>query len=237
MINWIKKLIAKKIGIIFTYLMDKYHEENVKNITFQLQKNALIDTTEFVEKNMLNTKSFPDKFSLIKYSLNLTIKNGLFLEFGVYKGETINFIAKNTDQIVYGFDSFEGLPEFWRDGYEKGTFKLTELPEFRENVKIVKGWFQDTLPQFTKKKSGKCSFIHIDCDLYSSTKIIFEFLGNQIEPNTIIVFDEFFNYPGWKKGEYKAFNEFINSKNLNFEYLGYCQNHEQVAVKILSGEK
>lgn len=50
---------------------------------------------------------------------------------------------------------------------------------------------------------------------------------------TIIVFDEYFNYPGWQEGEYKAFYEFINETNLKFEYIGYVEISEQVAVKIL----
>jgi hypothetical protein len=49
-----------------------------------------------------------------------------------------------------------------------------------------------------------------------------------------IVFDEFFNYPGWKYGEYKAF---IESKNVEYEYIGYCKYDEQVAVKILEVNK
>jgi hypothetical protein len=35
----------------------------------------------------------------------------LWLEFGVWKGTTINYISKFTDDKVYGFDSFYGLPE------------------------------------------------------------------------------------------------------------------------------
>lgn len=68
-------------------------------------------------------------------------------------------------------------------------------PKVRENVRLIEGWFDDTLPQFIKDHSEDCSFIHVDCDVYSSTKTIFQFLNNKIK-NTIIVFDEFFNYPG-----------------------------------------
>jgi hypothetical protein len=70
-------------------------------------------------------------------------------------------------------------------------------------------------------------------NLYNSTKLIFKILDDKIKKDTIIVFDEFFNYPGWRDGEYKAFKEFIVTNNINYEYIGYCRYHEQVAVKIL----
>ncbi len=225
--------MLKKISKVIDTVIDNNNTKDAHNIEIQLQRRALNQTAQFVEENMSQTKSFPDKFSLLKYSLNLTNKNGLFMEFGVYKGLTLNFIASNVDKTVYGFDSFEGLPENWRDGFEEGTFKLEGFPEVKENVKLVKGWFEDSLPNFISQKTENCSFIHIDCDLYSSAKTIFKNLNNKIEKGTIIIFDEFFNYPGWKNGEYKAFMEFIQSNNIKFEYIGYCRYDEQVAVKIL----
>ena len=53
----------------------------------------------------------------------------LWLEFGVFQGRTIDYISSFTNDKVYGFDCFNGLPEKWRDGYEKGTFDLNgQLP-------------------------------------------------------------------------------------------------------------
>jgi hypothetical protein len=50
--------------------------------------------------------------------------NTLWLEFGVGCGNTINYISSFTKENVYGFDSFEGIPETWRDRYEKGAFNM-----------------------------------------------------------------------------------------------------------------
>lgn len=136
------------------------------------------------------------------------------------------------DKIIYGFDSFEGLPETWRNGFEETSFNLNgNLPQVNENVRLVKGWFNETLPAFVKEHPEPCAFIHVDCDLYSSTKTIFNELKNQIVPGTVIAFDEYFNYPGWQESEYKAFMEFIAWSGLNFEYIART-NYEQVAVKI-----
>jgi hypothetical protein len=106
-----------------------------------------------------------------------------------------------------------------------------------KNVELIKGWFDKTLPTFLEsRKNDFVSFLHIDCDLYSSTKTIFDVLGSRIVEGTIIVFDEYFNYPGWEKGEFKAFQEFIRDANLSYEYIGYVRTHEQVAVKIVGNK-
>lgn len=80
----------------------------------------------------------------------------------------------------------------------------------------------------------KISYLHIDSNLYSSAKTIFNFIGDRIVVGTIIVFDEYFNYPGWQNDEFKAFNEFIVENKLTYEYLTYNGNGEQVALKIIS---
>jgi hypothetical protein len=66
--------------------------------------------------------------------------NTLWLEFGVASGNTINYISKFTDEKVYGFDSFEGLPEKWRDGFNKGSFNMNgKPPKVNDNVELIKG--------------------------------------------------------------------------------------------------
>jgi hypothetical protein len=54
----------------------------------------------------------------------------------------------------------------------------------------------------------------------------------RIKSGTVIVFDEYFNYPGWQGGAFKAFKEFIAYSGLSYEYLTYNRLHEQVAVQI-----
>ncbi|MDP6438072.1 MAG: class I SAM-dependent methyltransferase, partial [Candidatus Brocadiia bacterium] len=134
--------------------------------------------------------------------------------------------------------SFEGLAEPWIFRRE-GAFSVDGLPEVRENVQLVKGWFAETLRAFLKEHTETCAFIHIDCDVYSSAKTVLGCLEQRIAAGTVIVFDEFFNYPGWREGEYKAFMEFVDQIGARFEYVGYTyqktdkhRSGQQVAVKL-----
>ena len=163
--------------------------------------------------------------------------NTLWLEFGVFSGKTINYISKFTNETVYGFDSFEGLPEKWRDGYEKGVFNRNGVPpDVRPNVVLVKGWFQTTLPGFLREKNKKISFLHLDADLYSSTKCIFDNIKDYIDEGCVVVFDELIHYPGFdgETGELKAFYEFVTENNVHYEWIGCNNGGQEVALRIHS---
>lgn len=158
---------------------------------------------------------------------------GLILEFGVYDCTTINILARHfLDRTLHGFDSFQGLPEDWRKNYKKGTFKINQsLVRPAPNVLIHTGWFDDTLPGFTEQYQEKIALIHIDCDLYSSTREVFSHLKDRIVPGTVIIFDELWNYAGWETHEFRAFMELVAESDWNYKYLAY-NDHSQVSVLI-----
>ena len=175
-----------------------------------------------------------------------TIKhlNDLWLEFGVFRGSTINNMSNYTKDTVYGFDSFEGLPEFWREGFDAGAFNLEgQLPSVNNNVELIKGWFTETLPTFLEAHpSSNITLLHIDCDLYSSTKYVLDTCRYFIKPGCIVVFDELINYDGWDgdNGEFRAFNEWVQENDIKFEWIGMNGKigdvggiHERVALKIV----
>ena len=150
-------------------------------------------------------------------------EDGLICEFGVFRGESINYIADQLPRrAIFGFDSFEGLPEHWRSAFGPGAFSTAGLlPEVQPGVTLIKGWFNSTLPAFAAEHDGPISLLHIDCDLYSSTQCILEHLGSRLAPGAILIFDEFFNYPGWEEHEFRAFSEFAGARGLRHEYLAY----------------
>jgi hypothetical protein len=173
---------------------------------------------------MVDIKDIPDlKITPLNYvfeNMNYN-KKGLWLEFGVATGNTINYISKFKEDTIYGFDSFEGLPETWREGFEKGKFSTNgEFPKVEKNVLLIKGLFQNTLTDFLKNKNEKISFLHVDCDLYSSTKFILEECLPFFEEECLIVFDELVNYKGYEEGELKALTEFIINNNLKYKWIG-----------------
>lgn len=222
-------MIKQRIIRAITKRLIKFEQ----NIDVARQKKATQETVCFIENNFPNDiKTFTNKFDLLHYSLGQVKNEGLYLEFGVYSGKTINYIASNISQKIWGFDSFEGLPESWRSGFEKGAFARNNIPKVISNVNLVVGWFEKTLPLFLKKEKGNCAFIHIDCDLYSSTDTVFKKLARRIKKGTVIVFDDYFNYPGWENGEHKALLEYLKKSKRKIRYLGYNKLGEQVSLII-----
>jgi hypothetical protein len=189
----------------------------------------------FEREHLMNVAYFKGRHQLYKYALSQIPSDGLLLEFGVYKGDSINRLAQlMPGRVWYGFDSFVGLPEAWTPGARKGAFDVKgKLPPVRKNVQLRPGFFEQTVPQFAQQMSDRVAFLHIDCDLYSATKTVLDLLGDRLQPSCIIVFDEYFNYPDWKDGEYKAFTEYIAKSGRSFEYVGYVRHGQQVAVRML----
>lgn len=177
-----------------------------------------------IEKSIINAKKYniPE---LQTTSVQNAKLEGLFLEFGVWTGDSIKHLSNSTNNIFYGFDSFEGLPEDWGSWGKKGTFKLDENPKIEnEKIKLVVGLFEDTIDDFMKEHTEIISFIHIDCDLYSSTKTIFEKMEKRFVKGTIILFDEIINYPISKEHEIKAFSEFLEKTGFGYECIGNSFN-------------
>jgi len=194
---------------------------------------ALNSSVDYIEANMPKAIGFETQKELIAYSLDQTHAEGYYLEFGVFTGGTMRYMAKRKPQVSFhGFDSFEGLPEDWFGmPLVKSSFSLKGgLPNVPKNVVLHKGWFNETLPNWCSQYPGKVAFMHIDCDLYSSTVDILENLTNRLQVGTIILFDEYFNYPNWENHEYKAWKEFVAKYHINYDYIGFAR--QQVAVRI-----
>jgi hypothetical protein len=214
---------------------DESYNGSIRKKMFDL---ALTESAQFAMDHMTSAVSFDNCWQYRKWTIQQSNIKGLNLEFGVADGSSLDFFSKiKTGEIFYGFDSFEGLPETWKIGFEKGRFSQINLPPVPSNVELIKGWFEDSIPNFKISNnitSNPISFLHIDCDLYSSTKTIFHNFANNIVAGTIIAFDEYFNYPSWQIHEHKAFMEFVNIFNVKFDYISYVENGNQVAIRINS---
>lgn len=160
------------------------------------------------------------------------------LEFGVYKGFTLSIIKEvfGDDYQYFGFDSFEGLPEDWEGTpCMKGHFSTDgEIPDI-EGVKFFKGWFEDTIPEYLKE-ADTIALLHVDSDLYSSAKTIFDNLHPYIKPGTLIAFDEWcYNFDmNCNDHEQKAFYEYVEKYDLKYEFIDYpCPEVERKLLRIV----
>jgi O-methyltransferase len=161
---------------------------------------------------------------------------GDYLEFGVFNGNSIGsmYLAREASQTesirLFGFDAFEGLPlgseeedsGVWKKGFYACSFEQMQACLLRRNIhsdKIVwvKGWYDQTLNDDLIKKLNleNLGLIFVDCDTYSSSKAVLNFIAPLIKQPLIICFDD------WKlndldikgMGEYKSFNEFLESNS------------------------
>ena len=175
---------------------------------------------------------FADCISLLQKSKGQDI--GDYLEFGVFNGSSLSSMyltckdrgIKSTR--FFGFDAFQGLPEgaekeddgVWKKGFYTCSFKKMKDCLKRKDIDPKKiawtvGWYDKTLNVRTVKKLGlkRIGIVFIDCDTYSSSKAVLDFLGPLLKEEAILCFDD------WKLndldikglGEYKSFNEFLEN--------------------------
>ena len=207
------------------------HQTNPLNA---LQKRATLESADFIAEFGGTAILYYDRKRHLLEALKAAPGEGMILEFGVHRGESLRWIAKEVgERRIHGFDSFDGLPDggggtHWhKHQFDRGSM----LPKVPASVTLHKGWFNETLPSFLESQSEKSvAFIHIDCDLYESTKDIFEILEPYFLPGSVIAFDEFYNVPNWRQHEFKAFSEFRERTKFDYKYIGFS---EQQASAIL----
>ena len=202
------------------------------NIDFEMvaRLKAASESADYMVSRMMGAQNLVNRAALLDFAVAQSTIDGLVMEFGVFRGESLRFLAKRFAREVHGFDSFEGLPEDWTYFQKQGRFSLDgQIPQFSEkNIRIHKGWFEQTLPGFLDLHAGAAGFIHVDCDIYSSTRTVLHLLAPRIVKGTVIVFDEYLNYPAWQAHEFKAFQEFLAAHGFAYRYLGFASSHSSV---------
>lgn len=154
---------------------------------------------------------------------------GDIVETGIWRGGAIIFAASYlkvyglSSKKVFGCDSFEGLPKPDPDyPIDAGDIHHTinilgvSLPEVVSNlvkygvdpqdVKLVKGWFKDTLPQLDVEA---ISILRLDGDMYSSTIQSLNALYHKVTNGGYVIIDD------WcLEGARKALEDFFSPKSL-----------------------
>ena len=234
--NYLLKILKKLIIYLNSRLKvkvqpsspaDLYHADVAKN-SYETFKNYFKNSYVFSDDNSI--RSFAINEAIKKFD-----KESLFLEFGVFKGDSINLFAeklKKIDAEIFGFDSFKGLKDEWmtEEFNPPGTFDLKgKKPKVERNVKLIDGWVEETAKNFLSRNSKKIAFIHFDMDTYKSTSFVLKLVKNNFQAGTIILFDQFYGFPNWEKYEYKAFKEEIEENKFKFIAFG----SRQACIKIV----
>jgi len=159
--------------------------------------------------------------------------DGCVIECGVWRGAMIAGISEimGSDRNYFLFDSFEGLPPaqaidgeeaiFWQADKSSSTYynnckaemefatRAMEIAKVK-NYKLIKGWFQDSLPDFIPPQ--KIALLRLDGDWYDSTLVCLEHLSKYMAKDGVIIIDDYYYWDGCAK----AVHDFISKNNLNW---------------------
>lgn len=227
----IKYIIKKSFAFIF----GKFHE-------YFRSLSGIVLFFQFVNKNrkysrlIESTNEFYDFVNSIHGDLPI-----VYLEFGVFKGDSILYFSKinsNQNSLFYGFDCFEGLPEDWLltggSVIKKGTFDVGgNLPLTNDlRVNFIKGYFQNTLIEFLEEKNhilkNTKKIIHFDADLYSSELFCLAQLFKYLNNGDVLFFDDFFVV----EHDFRALSDFSKSHLVDFDMVAHTKYFGKAAFII-----
>ena len=230
------KFILKKISRVIYWIIPYELQKGRESLISKLNDNLINETLTHFKEHFKKSLIFNDPWKIREYAIKTALLNDKHkeyynLEFGVWKGSTSNFFSKFVNKL-YCFDSFEGLKEDWvGKGATKGFFNLDKkIPKLNSNVEPIVGWVEDTLYDFLKKHDPKINFVHLDMDTYSPTKFTLEKLKPYLVKNSIIIFDELYNYHAWENGEFKALKEVF--KEDEFVFKAFNLKGSQCCIQI-----
>ena len=189
----------------------------------------------------------PDRESCLQFSLIKSTPGGFIAEFGVGRGQSLNYIADMTDETVHGFDLFRGLslgslfpfsddelPSHGTASAPESGRELCQMLDrcqvrFAFNARLWPGSFCESLPIFLDEVRAPARFVHIGCKPYQSVLDALFGLEGRIVRGTVVQFERLWNCWGWQDQAYRALREFSESTGLEFRFLARTSG-EQVTV-------
>lgn len=203
----------------------------------RVYERAAESSAIFIEANMDDAVLFDHRVDYWAWLAGRLPRQGLLIECGVFEGKSINFIADRLralgdPRLIHGFDSFEGLEEDWSgEALPAGHFdRGGRLPPVRDNVRLHKGWVQDTVQPFLDQHPGEpLALLHIDTDTYTPARFLLDTIAPRLVPGSIIAFDELIGYPNWPAHEAKALAEALPRERYRF----IAFTSRQAAIRIL----
>jgi len=171
--------------------------------------HACEDARKKYSSKKFNEKAFQNKETLKKNFQEISIKKNI---------------------RYFAFDSFEGLPEIDANDtkhsrFHKGRFAssknffLSNCKNNGVNIKkivSIEGFYEKSLTDAVRQQNqlNAASIVMIDCDLYSSTKSVLNFITPILQNGTILIFDDWFSYKGYpKEGQRRATKEWLDQNS------------------------
>jgi len=179
--------------------------------------------------------------SAIDY-INYEAIPGDVLEFGVFTGLSLaqfahghGFDPKGMARRFVGFDSFAGLPPDtesharWRPAdcavnhswHPQLPIGAPVTPDVARDLfaacglaapELHVGPFAETIARVVPSRYSSIALLHLDCDLYESTREALEGSARALQDGTMLMFDDWFHYRGHpRKGQSRAFTEFLEA--------------------------
>jgi hypothetical protein len=177
-----------------------------------------------------DTQLFSDTFAALDHGLSLARDAGPVVELGVRFGTSLRFLAARVaPDRVHGFDSFEGLPTEWQQ-LARGSYSTRgSLPEVPPNAQLHPGWFENTLADFA---GPQLRLLHVDCDVYASTRLALDRLAPRLDSGSVIVFDDYLCNPQWRQDEHRAWTEAARAHGWRHRYCAFGFFSRQAVVKL-----
>lgn len=142
---------------------------------------------------------------------------GEVAEIGVYNGASATILAEETRKQLYLFDTFTGFPDTISK-YDPVHFKKGDCATTLVADSIVKNAYVGVFPSETGNviKDKVFAFVHIDVDIYQSTKDSLEFFRDKMSSGGAILVHDYPAHSGVKK----AVDEFLVVNPWKFEVKG-----------------
>lgn len=209
-----------------------YEIRQRRDTVFAGEVRAARESEAFAAEHLAGARQCPNPEATMLFATEQVTLDGPIVQVGTSNGESLaKLVAYLRGRDVYGFGLSSGLPEDWRPGFPAGSFAQDGLPEVR-GATIVDGPYEQTLAEFKAEHPEPIALLHLDTTIYSSTVTVLDLLEDRLATGTIIILDEYFNYPGWQNGEFRAWAEFVERTGIQFRYEGYTFDNEQVVVRV-----
>jgi O-methyltransferase len=209
-------LVRAARAIKFLWIYGKYRDSTMAPRSYFLRNMLIVDSRRHVK--------------------------GCVVECGVWRGGMSAGMAEvlGPGREYFLFDSFEGLPPATEQDGEvaKKWQKNTQGPTYYDNCRapiefaeramtlsgatdyrLVKGWFENTLPQFVPP--SPIAVLRLDGDWYESTMTALESLFKYLAPDGVVIIDDYYAWDGCSRAVHDFLSRHQMTARITQKY-GVC---------------